>query len=195
MADHEPERAAPPDGEPERPEDERRSVAKRLSPLLARGGWVAVPSLLLEHQGRLGLSTAELTYVLHVLRFRWGEEWPWVRVADVAAAAGVHVEVARRWKRRLMQSPQGSPVKYLRCTERVDRSGRGPDLHDLSGLFARLEALVLEREARKAVDRVRGDLPEPTFHRGPSTIPPLSTAPPHDSAGTGPGESVGGHPT
>jgi hypothetical protein len=48
--------------------------------------------------------------------------------------------------------------------------GRRADVHDLSRLFARLEALVLEEEMAKA----RGDLPDVRYHEGLATIPPLS---------------------
>ena len=51
------------------------SFEERLSPLLARGGVAAVPSVLVRHAGRLDLTTNEVFYLLHVLERKWGREW------------------------------------------------------------------------------------------------------------------------
>src|SRR5262249_10131725 len=74
--------------------------------------------------------------------------------------------------------------------------------HDLSRLFAALEALALEEETQKALNKVRGDLPDAQYHRGLSTTPQLSTgrpgkkmrARPHENAGAGTAEKAGAPP-
>lgn len=142
------------------------SLPVRLSPLIARGGTVALPVSLLVHAGRLGLTSNELCYIAHVLHRKWTKDWPFLSVGEVAASAGVDVRSARSWKASLIGKG------YLRVYPRVV-PGQGPraDVHDLGGLFARLEALVLEDELRRA----RGELPEVEYHQGISTTPPLST--------------------
>src|SRR5579859_8169365 len=169
--------------------------AQRLSPLIAACGVVAVPSLLVRHQARLHLSNAEVIYLLHVLSYRWdGDHWPWVAVSAIADRSGVHSGVVRRWKASL------EAKGYLVCKPRVIPGvGRRADEHDLSRLFAALEALALEEETQKALDKVRGDLPDAQYHRGLATTPQLSTgrpgkkmrARPHENAGARPGENAG----
>ena len=159
------------------------SFDERLSPLLARGGVAAVPSVLVRHAGRLDVTTNEVFYLLHVLERKWGREWPFLAVGEVAAAAGVDVAVARRWKASLIRKGL-----LTTRTRSAPSGGRLADLHDLSGLFARLEALVCEEE----LTRARGDLPAPTFHRGLSTIPQLSTGRPNLCVGGERTKSTGG---
>ena len=151
-----------------------QGFAQRLSPLIAACGVVAVPSLLVRHQSRLQLSNSELVYLLHVLSHRWdANRWPWVAVSAIAEGAGVHTGVVRRWKASL------EAKGYLICRARVVPGvGRRADEHDLSRLFAALEALALEEETLKALDKVRGDLPGAQYHRGLSTTPQLSTGRP-----------------
>jgi hypothetical protein len=157
-----------------------------------------MPSLLVRHQARLQLSNAEIVYLLHVLSHRWdANHWPWVAVSTIADAAGAHSGVVRRWKASL------EAKGYLACRARVIPGvGRRADEHDLSRLFAALEALALEEETQKALDKVRGDLPDAQYHRGLSTTPQLSTgrpgkkmrARPHENAGAGTGENAGAPP-
>jgi hypothetical protein len=144
------------------------------------------------------LSNPEVVYLLHVLSHRWdANHWPWVAVSTIADAAGVHSGVVRRWKASL------EAKGYLMCRARVIPGvGRRADEHDLSRLFAALEALALEEETQKALDKVRGDLPDAQYHRGLSTTPQLSAgrpgkkmrARPHENAGAGTGENAGAPP-
>jgi hypothetical protein len=150
-------------------EDGQRRFADRLSPLIAAAGVVPVPVLLIRHQARLGLTAPELVYLLHVLSHRWdGGEWPWVAVASVCEATGASERSVQEWKASLQRK------HLLRCKPRyLEGIGRRADEHDLSGLFAALEALVLEDETRKALESVRADLPRPTYHQGLGTTPQL----------------------
>ncbi|MGI9147188.1 MAG: hypothetical protein ACR2IK_11640, partial [Chloroflexota bacterium] len=176
-----------------------QGFARRLSPLIAACGVVALPALLVRHQARLQLSNAEIIYLLHILSHRWdADHWPWVAVSAIADSSGVHSGVVRRWKASL------EAKGYLVCRARVVSGvGRRADEHDLSRLFAALEALGLEEESQKALDKVRGDLPEAQFHRGLATTPQLSTgrpgkkmrARPHENAGARAGEKAGSPPT
>jgi hypothetical protein len=178
-----------------KPEAGDRGFAQRLSPLIAAAGVVAVPALLVRHQARLQLSNAEVIYLLHVLSHRWdGTHWPWVAVSAIAEGAGAHTGVVRRWKASL------EAKGFLVCKPRVVPGvGRRADEHDLSRLFAALEALALEEETQKALDKARSDLPDAQFHRGLATTPQLSTgrtgrkmrARTNENAGARPGENAG----
>jgi hypothetical protein len=161
--------------------------AQRLSPLIAACGVVAVPALLVRHQARLQLSNAEVIYLLHILSYRWdGTRWPWVAVSAVAAAAGAHPDIVRRWKSSLQAKG------YLVCKPRiVPGVGRRADEHDLSRLFAALEALAEEEETHKALDQIRGDLPADQYRRGMADVPQLSTGRPRKNTQARAGENTG----
>jgi hypothetical protein len=173
--------------------------AQRLSPLIAACGVVAVPALLVRHQARLHLSNAEVIYLLHVLSYRWdGTHWPWVAVSAVAEAVGAHADIVRRWKSSLQTKG------YLVCKPRiVPGVGRRADEHDLSGLFAALEALAEEEETHKALDQIRSDLPIAQYRRGMADVPQLSTGRPRkntqaragENTGAGAGKNTGAPPT
>lgn len=140
------------------------------SPLLARGGQVALPAVLLRHQARLGLSHGELVYVLHILAAREGGEAPALAVADVAAAAGVHVTRARSWKASLVAKG------YLATRTGLGADGaKRADRHDLSGLLNCLESLVVEEETRSQLAALRRDLPPPRFQGREPAVPQLGT--------------------
>lgn len=164
-----------------------QGFAQRLSPLIAACGVVAVPALLIRHQARLHLSNAEVIYLLHVLSYRWdGTRWPWVAVSAVAEAAGAHPDIVRRWKSSLQTKG------YLVCRVRlIPGVGRRADEHDLSRLFGALEALAEEEETRKALDRVRSDLPAAQYRRGMADIPQLSTGRPGKNTQARSGEDTG----
>jgi hypothetical protein len=154
--------------------DGQRRFADRLSPLIAAAGVVPVPALLVRHQARLGLTAPELVYLLHVLSHRWdGSQWPWVALSSVCEATGASERSVQEWKASLQRK------HLLRCKPRyLEGIGRRADEHDLSGLFAALEALALEEETRKAVESARADLPQPTYHSGLSSTPQLQTGRP-----------------
>lgn len=145
------------------------SFAERLSPLIAAAGVVPLPVLLVRHQARLRLTANELVYLLHVLSYRWeGGRWPWLTIQSVADAAGVHYEVARRWRSSL------ETKGYLCCRHRsLPGVGRRADEHDLSGLFAQLETLAEEEQAQRLRQKMSADLPPRQYQRGIATTPQL----------------------
>jgi hypothetical protein len=51
--------------------------------------------------------------------------------------------------------------------------GRGAAEHDLSKLFAALEALALEEESQRATDDARQQLPTPTYFSGMANVPQI----------------------
>jgi hypothetical protein len=145
--------------------------SERLSPLIAALGVTAVPNLLIRYQGRLQLTSNELIYVLHVLDHRRDESWPWVAVSSIVEATGAAERSVRDWRASLVEKG------YLRLRARGRTGERGggrqPDEHDLSQLFAALEALALEEQIQRAADRVRNGLPSPSFYRGLPSVPQL----------------------
>ncbi len=150
--------------------------ARRLSPLIAFRGVTAVPNLLLQHQARLGLSSSEVVYVIHVLSHHHGAGWPWVSVGKVADSVGVTQRMARNWKASLIRKG------YLHCSPRVVPGvGRRADEHDLTGLYAALESVALEQEAVRPLNEARR-VPAPIYH----VVPRLSPARTETSFPSGP---------
>lgn len=134
---------------------------QRLSPLIVAVGVTAIPNLLLRYQGRLKLTSNEVVYVQHVLMHRWGETWPWVAISTIVESTGAAERSVRDWKASLMA--KGFLAIHTRGRP---GGGRGADEHDLSKLFAALEALALEEELQRASDDARQQLPTPTYFRG-----------------------------
>lgn len=152
-----------------------RSFVNRLSPLIVAGGVTPTPNLLLRHQVRLGLASNEMIYVLHVLSHRWSDGWPWLSVGSVAQSVGVSERIVRTWKKALVKKG------FLKCSPRVVPGvGRRADEHDLSGLYAALEGLMLEDETHRPLADTRA-FPEAMYHGQLSTIPRLSTDRPEES--------------
>jgi hypothetical protein len=153
-----------------RPHDGRsesdRPFAQRLSPLIAALGVTAVPNLLLRYQGRLGLTSNEVVYLQHVLMHRWGEVWPWVAIGTIVEATGAAERSVRDWKASVITKG----FLTIRTRGRAG-GGRGADEHDLSKLFAALEALALEEQIQRAADDARQQLPTPTYFSGMANVP------------------------
>jgi len=149
-----------------------RGFAQRLSPLIAALGVTAVPNLLLRYQGRLGLTSNEMIYVQHVLMHRWDDAWPWVATQVIVDATGAAERSVRDWKASLIAKG------YLQVRTRGRAGGgRGADEHNLSRLFAALEAVALEDEIQRATEQAREQLPNATYYRassGPHVMAPTA---------------------
>lgn len=150
---------------------EGSGFARRLSPLIAARGVAPIPNLLIRYQARLGLSSYELVYLLHVLQHRRDDgSWPWVPIAEIAKATASAERSVRDWKAALIAKGYLSVRKRGR-----EGGGRGADEHDLSGLFAALEALAIEEELQRASDQARERLPAPRYFHGMASVPQLGT--------------------
>ena len=149
------------------------SFDQRLSPLIVALGVTAVPNLLLRYQGRLGLTSNEVIYLQHVLLHRWQEAWPWVAISTIVESTGAAERSVRDWKASLI----AKGLLTIRTRGRPG-GGRGADEHDLSTLFAALEALALEEELQRADDGGRQQLPTPMYFRGDmASVPQVSRRP------------------
>jgi hypothetical protein len=108
-------------------------------------------------------------YVQHVLMHRWDDAWPWVAVEEIVEATGAANRSVRDWKASLVAKG------FLVTRPRGRAGGRGADEHDLSKLFAALEAIAVEDEVERATDQARRQLPAPTYYRGGLTgVPQLA---------------------
>ena len=143
------------------------SFAERLTPLLAAAGVTPVPTVLLRYQSLLDLSAQALLLAIWVLSKKWTAEWPYLSLDEVAAGVGRDRSKVKSWKQELVRKGD------LRAIPRtVPGVGRRADQWDLSGLFAALERLYLIEQSQAALDKVRSELPPPSYPLG---LSPLST--------------------
>lgn len=146
------------------------SFAQRLTPLIAAAGVTPVPTTLLRYQSLLDLSPQAMLLICWVLSKKWGPEWPYLSIDEVAAGVGCARRRVQVWKQELIARG------FLRAIPRyVPGLGRRADTWDLSGLFAALETLYMQEQSQAALDRVRNDLPPPSFPLGVSILSTQST--------------------
>ncbi len=146
------------------------SFAQRLTPLIAAAGVTPVPTTLLRYQSLLDLSPQAVLLICWVLSKKWGPEWPYLSIDEVAAGVGCARRRVQVWKQELIARG------FLRAIPRyVPGLGRRADTWDLSGLFAALESLYMQEQSQAALDKVRNDLPPPSFPLGVSILSTQST--------------------
>ena len=144
--------------------------ARRLSPLIAALGVTAVPDLLIRYQGRLGLTSNELVYLLNVLSHRrQGNRWPFAAASEIALRTGAGERSVRDWRASVVR--KGYLVLRPRGNSGSEGGGRLADEHDLSPLFAALEALALEETLPQTTDQMHRGVPEPRYFRGTAGVP------------------------
>jgi hypothetical protein len=90
---------------------------------------------------------------------------------------GCSAAPSRCWARCSVSDRKKSLVEkgYLEVHTRVkEGGGRGADEHDLTRLFAALEALALEDEIQRATEQARDQLPSATYYRDWSSVPRMA---------------------
>jgi DNA-binding transcriptional regulator YhcF (GntR family) len=119
------------------------SPAKAWSPQLAEKGYVAIVRPFLDYYSTLkpySLTSGEALFVIHLMRFKWGEGAPFPSYKKLARLMGVSAKMARRYAQALEQK---------KLLVRNARKGR-PNRFDLRPLFEALEKRIeLEAAARR----------------------------------------------
>jgi Helix-turn-helix domain len=113
---------------------EKFSFAKRWTPELLKEGHVQISTFFLENYHCLkpyDLTHGEAMFVIHLMKFKWGEDAPYPAYKTVAQQMGVSTKTARRLAASLQQK------KYL---HREVRRGATNRFH-LQKLMAALVAL------------------------------------------------------
>src|SRR5690242_12539367 len=90
----------------------RHTLALRFGDALLQAGHTAIPNLVLDRYAELGISPAEMMFIIHIWRYWWTERNPYPALATVAGRMGV----SRRQMTNYTQSLKRKG--YLRVRER-----------------------------------------------------------------------------
>lgn len=119
------------------------SFAARFGRAIVQHGIAAVPSALYHYQGQLDLSAQEVWFTSYVLCFKWDEHLPRVNLSEMEKCVGMTKRSLYRLKDRLCAA------NYLKVFPMYTETGRqDSSAYDLSGLFERLERLIIADPAR-----------------------------------------------
>jgi Predicted transcriptional regulator len=92
---------------------------KKNGVMQPRGGFQAVPDILLKQQGAMGLSATDLVVLLNILMYWWYvEQKPYPRPTTIAKRMDVNVRTVQRSLQRMEElglivrskTPEGSPI-------------------------------------------------------------------------------------
>jgi hypothetical protein len=103
------------------PKEQKFSFAKRWAPELKKEGHVQVSTFFLENYHRLkpyDLTHGEAMFVIHLMKFKWGQDAPYPAYKTIAQQMGVSTKTARRLAASLQQK------KYLHREVRVGATNR-----------------------------------------------------------------------
>src|SRR5215831_15451281 len=89
-----------PTDNPEQGRPEYR-ITVRFGDDLLQAGFTAVPNLLLNHYTELGMSQAELVFVVHLCQYWWSEKNPYPSLQTIATKMGKDLRQTRRYAERL----------------------------------------------------------------------------------------------
>lgn len=114
------------------------------------GGFVVIPSVLLQHQGELGLDCEEMVVLANLLSHWWHDErMPYPRTESIAKRTGIS---RRTVQRRIKQLEVKGFLK--RRAMLSEETARGLTQYDLHGTVERLKPLgVKARETRELNQR------------------------------------------
>ena len=115
------------------------SFEARFGKLIAQNGVAAIPAAVYLYQGKLNLTAQEVWFVSYILAHKWDGDLPHPRLNEMARQTGTVKQILHRYKNRLCDSG------YLSIQQRYkDNGGQDANAYDFSGLFARLEYLIMQ---------------------------------------------------
>ena len=123
------------------------AIRKRWAGAVTSGetGFVAVPSLLLRSQARLGLTCVEVVVLANILMHWWKmSEWPYPRLSVIAN----RMTASSRTVQRAVQNLEDKGLMKRLPSEPLT-TGRVVRRFDLSGLVERLRILREEHEGQE----------------------------------------------
>jgi DNA replication protein len=90
------------------------AIAVRFGDDLLDSGFTAIPNLVLDHYHKLGITTAEMMFVIHIWKFWWLERNPHPSLNSIAETMGITKRQAIRYSASLQEKG------FLAVTERHD---------------------------------------------------------------------------
>jgi len=131
----------PTEAEGEEKPKKKFSTSAAWTPTLAKTRHVAVVHGFLDHYSSLRppLTSGEAMFVIHLMRFKWGEEAPFPGYKTIAKLMGISTKMARRHAQSLEQKG------YLDRQMRLAQTNK----FDLTKLFRALEMKISAIQKKK----------------------------------------------
>ncbi len=131
--------------------DYRYRFLARFGSVILSGGIAAIPKALYVYSAELGLVPQEVWFVGYILAHRWTSELPFPSLRKMSVHTGVSYQMLHRYKNSLVEKG------YLEIIPRTrPNGGRSTNCYDFSGLFSKLELLLIRDNGGKPVD-LEGD--------------------------------------
>ncbi|MEO8288789.1 MAG: hypothetical protein ABI670_20410 [Chloroflexota bacterium] len=114
------------------------SFAARFGRIILQHGIAAIPSALYHYQGRMKLKIQHVWFVSYILSHKWDEDLPYPSLKKMSRATGIDLRYLQRLRSDLCSAG------YLEVGVRhSEERGQETNTYDFSGLFERLEDLIV----------------------------------------------------
>ena len=130
------------------------SFAARFGRVILQDGIATIPSALLHYQGVLGLSAQQVWFVSYILAHKWDEDLPYPSLKAMSRRVGMSLSQVQRIKNSLCEAEMLKV--YPRWTE---KQGQATNSYDFSGLFDRLEEMIVRDAPMPNAIRVEDENP------------------------------------
>ena len=127
--------------------DYRYRFLSRFGSTILSGGIAAIPKALYMYSAELGLVPQEVWFVGYILAHRWTAELPFPSLRKMSVHTGVSYQMLHRYKNSLIDKG------YLEIIPRTrPNGGRTSNYYDFSGLFEKLEELLMRDNGGRPED-------------------------------------------
>lgn len=127
--------------------DHRYRFLSRFGSVILSGGIAAIPKSLYMYSAELELVPQEVWFVGYILAHRWTAELPFPSLRKMSVHTGVSYQMLHRYKNSLIEK------NYLEIIPRTrPNGGRTTNYYDFSGLFQKLEALLIRDNGGREED-------------------------------------------
>lgn len=127
--------------------DYRYRFLSRFGSVILSGGIAAIPKSLYMYSAELGLIPQEVWFVGYILAHRWTAELPFPSLRKMSVHTGVSYQMLHRYKNSLIEKG------YLETIPRTrPNGGRTSNYYDFSGLFEKLEMLLVRDNGGRPED-------------------------------------------
>ncbi|WP_395854753.1 helix-turn-helix domain-containing protein [Cystobacter fuscus] len=120
--------------------EQSQSVAARWTDILAERGFTPIANVFMEKYSSLEITPTEAMLICHLMSFKWTEDAPYPSVPRLAKL----MRCSDRYVRKMCQN-----LESVGLIKRIGREGTS-NAFDLSGLFTKLEAIVIAEKLEAA---------------------------------------------
>src|SRR5215211_2238749 len=125
----------------ESPTNTEYRISVRFGDAILEAGHTSVPNLVLNHYAELGISPAEMMFIIHIWQYWWTEKQPYPSLSTIAEKMRVSLRQAKRYAASLKEAG------YLRVVPRyVPGIGQMTNEYDFSTLTSAVVACSQQAE-------------------------------------------------